>query len=137
MESDKRKDYPRVKKKMQAYVYLSRQIKHGTATLPLAPQHVVREIRKSGHVRPTQSVYSIAGQPVVNFRVLWLTKGIDRKEGLRRLARELDGPQGEASGLFWLTNESQYIDEPERMLESIWQKARNDEWRTLLRPKTP
>jgi hypothetical protein len=136
MESDKRKDFPRVKKKMAAYVNLLRQIKHGNATLPLAPQHVVRVLRQFGHVRPTQQVYSLAGQPVVNFRVVWIAKGADRKEGLRRLARELDGPQGEASGLFWFTHEAQYLDQPERMLESIWQKARNDERRTLLRQNT-
>ena len=136
MESDKRKDFPRVKKKMMAYVHLLRQIKHGSAKLPLAPHHVVREMRKSGHVRPTQWVYSLAGQPVVNFRVLWISKSADRKEGLRRLARELDDQLGEASGLFWYTNEAQYLDQPERMLESIWQKARNDERRTLLRQNT-
>jgi hypothetical protein len=137
MESDKRKDFPRVKKKKVAYVHLLRQIKRGTATLPLAPAHVVRAMRQTGHVRPTQSVYSLAGQPVVNFRVLWIAKGADRKEGLRRLARDLDDQLGEASGLFWYTNEAQYLDQPERMLEAVWQKARNDTWRALLDQNTP
>lgn len=137
VEADKRKDYPRVKKKMLAYVHLLRGVKHGTATLPLAPPHVVREMRKSGQVRSTQPVYSLAGQPVVNFRVLWVARGSDRKEGLRRLARDLDGPQGEASGLFWFTHEGHYLDEPERVLESIWQKGRNDVWRPLINLNTP
>jgi hypothetical protein len=136
-ESDKRKDFPRVKKKMTAYVHLLRQVKRGIATLPLAPQQVVREMRRSGQVRPTQPVYSLAGQPIVNFRVLWLSQGAERKEGLRRLARELDGQLGEASGLFWFTHEAQYRDQPERVLESVWQKARNDTWRALLTLKTP
>jgi hypothetical protein len=122
---------------MMAYVHLLRQIKHGNSSLPLAPQHVVREMRKSGQVRSTQPVYSLAGQPVVNFRVLWVARGVDRKEGLRRLARDLDGPQGEASGLFWFTNEAQYLDQPERVLESVWQKGRNDVWRPLLYLNTP
>jgi hypothetical protein len=137
MESDKRKDFPRVKKKMQAYVHLLRQIKRGNAGLPLAPAHVAREMRMSGQVRSTQPIYAIAGQPVANFRVLWVAKGADRKEGLRRLARDLDGPQGEASGLFWFTHEAQYLEEPKRVLESVWQKARNDVWRPLLRQITP
>jgi hypothetical protein len=136
-ESDKRKDYPRVRKKFIAYVHLLRQIKHGTATLPLAPHHVVRDMRRTGQVRSTQLVYSIAGQPVINFRVLWLAKGAERKEGLRRLARDMDGPQGEASGLFWFTHEAQYLDEPERVLETVWQKGRNDVWRPLLNQNTP
>jgi hypothetical protein len=137
IEADKRKDYPRVKKKMMAYVHLLRQIKHGTSPLPLAPGHVVREMRRTGQVRSTQPIYSLAGQPVVNFRVLWVGKGSDRKEGLRRLARDLDGPQGEASGLFWFTHEAQYLDEPERVLEAVWQKGRNDVWRPLINQNTP
>ena len=64
----------------------------------------------------------------MNFRVLWVARGSDRKEGLRRLARDMDGPQGEASGLFWFTHESQYLDKPERVLESVWQKGRNEVW---------
>jgi hypothetical protein len=137
IEADKRKDYPRVRKKFMAYVQLSRQIKHGNTTLPLAPPHMVREMRRTGQVRHTQTVYALAGQPVVNFRVLWVAKGVERKEGLRRLARDLDGPQGEASGLFWFTHEAQYLDKPEQVLESVWQKARNDTWRPLLGLKTP
>ena len=132
VESDKRKDYPRVRKKFIAYVHLLRQIKHGTATLATAPPHVVRELRRTGQVRTTKPVYSIAGEPIVNFRVLWVAKGVERKEGLRRLARDLDGPLGEASGLFWFTHEALYLDRPERVLESVWQKARNDTWRSLL-----
>ena len=60
VESDKRKDYPRVQKKMVAYVHLLRQIKRGTSPLPLAPGHVVREMRRTGQVRATQPVYSLA-----------------------------------------------------------------------------
>jgi hypothetical protein len=89
-------------------------------------------MRSTGQVRATQPVYTIAGQPIVHFRVLWVAKGAERKEGLRRLARDVDGPQGEASGLFWFTHEAQYFDQPERVLESVWQKARNDFWRPLL-----
>ena len=137
VESDKRKDYPRVLKKIIAYVHLLRQMKHGTATLPLASPHQLREMRSTGQVRAAQPVYLIAGQPLVHFRVLWVAKGVERKEGLRRLARDVDGPQGEASGLFWFTHEAQYIDQPERVLESVWQKARNDVWRSLLSMKTP
>jgi len=137
VESDKRKDYPRVRKKFIAYVHLLRQIKRGTASLPLAGPHVVREVRRTGQVRNTQTVYSLAGQPIVNFRVLWGARGAERKEGLRRLARELDGSLGEASGLFWFTHEAQYLDQPERVLESVWQKARNDTWRALLSQNTP
>jgi hypothetical protein len=133
VESDKRKDYPRVRKKIIAYVHLWRQIKHGTATLPLASPHVAREMRHAGRVRATQPVYTIAGQPIVHFRVLWVAKGAERKEGLRRLAHDLDSPQGEASGLLWFTHEAQYIDRPDRVLGPVWQKARNDTWRPLLR----
>jgi hypothetical protein len=132
MESDRRKDFPRVKKKMANYVHLLRQIKSGTAKLPLAPPHVLRELRALGQVQPTKQVYTIADQTVENFRVLWIAKGAERKEGLRRLARSLDSRHSEASGLFWFTHEFQYIDQPERMLEPIWQKARNDDWRQLL-----
>ena len=131
-ESDKRKDYPRVGKKMLAYVHLLRQIKAGTATLPLAPPHVVRQMQGTGQLRDGQRVSLLAGQPIVNFRVLWVAKGVERKEGLRRLARELGGPQGAAAGLMWLTHQTQYLDEPERVLGPVWQKARNDTWRTLL-----
>src|SRR5207245_8360793 len=103
VEADKRKDYPRVKAKFLAYVHLWRQIRQGIAQLPLAPPHLVREMRRNGHVRSDKPVYLIAGQPVVNFRVLWVAKGVERKEGLRRLAREVGGPQAEAAGLFWFT----------------------------------
>ncbi len=119
-------------RELLAYVHLWRQIKHGTATLPLAPPHVLREMRSTAKVRATQPVYLIAGQPIVNFRVLWVAKGAERKEGLRRLARDLGGPQGEASGLLWFTHEAQYIDQPERVLGPVWQKARNDTSRPLL-----
>ena len=131
-EADKRKDFPRVRKKMTAYVHLLRQMKAGTAKLPLAPPHVLRELHAVGQIRSSQRVYSLADQPITNFRALWLAKGAARKEGLRRLARGLDSPQGEASGLFWFTNEAQYFDQPERILEAVWQKARNDTWRQLL-----
>ena len=131
IEADKRKDYPRVRKKMMAYVHLLRQIKPGTAKLPLAPQHVVRDAH-AGQMRSSQRVYSLADQPILNFRVLWHAKGAARKEGLRRLARGLDSPQGEASGLFWFTNEAQYFDQPEQIFASVWQKGRNDTWRPLL-----
>jgi hypothetical protein len=132
LESDKRKDYPRVRKKMIAYVHLSRQIKRGTATLPTAPPHVLRELRQRGQIRATQRVYTFAGQPILNFRVLWVAKGVDRKDGLRREARDLEGPHSDAAGLLWFTHEAQYSDEPERVLGPVWQKARNDTWRTLL-----
>ena len=131
-ESDRRKDYPRVKKKFVAYVHLLRQMKNGTAKLPLAPPHVLRALHAVGQVRSPQRVYSLADQPITNFRVLWIAKGPERKEGLRRLARGLDSPQSEASGLFWFTHEAQYLAQPERILESVWQKARNDTWRSLL-----
>jgi protein involved in plasmid replication-relaxation len=73
-ESDKRKDYPRVGKKMLAYEHLLRQIKAGTATLPLAPPHVVRQMQRTRHLRDGQRVYMLAGQPIVNFRVLWVAR---------------------------------------------------------------
>jgi hypothetical protein len=132
VESDKRKDYPRVRKKLVAYVHLWRQIKDGTAKLPLAPPHVLRELRTTGQVRSPKPVYMIAGQPVMNFRVLWVAKGAERKDGLRRLARDLDGSQRESSGLFWFTDEPMYAAQPERVLGPVWQKARNDTWRALL-----
>lgn len=132
LESDKRKDFPRVRKKMIGYVYLSRQIKHGTASLPAAPAHVLRALRRRGQIRDRQCVYTLAGQPILNFRVLWVTKGADRKDGLRREARDLEGPHSDAAGLLWFTHEAQYSDEPERVLGPVWQKARNDTWRTLL-----
>ena len=102
------------------------------AKLPLAPPHVLRELRTTRQVRSQKPVYLIAGQPVQNFRVLWVAKGLDRKEGLRRLARDLDGSHGEASGLFWFCDEPMYAVEPERVLGPVWQKARNDTWRALL-----
>jgi hypothetical protein len=132
VETDKRKDGARVKDKMAAYVHLWRQIKQGTAKLPLAPPHVVRQLRSSGQLRDTRQVYMIAGQPVLDFRVLWVAKGRERMEGLRRLAREVGGPQGVAAGLFLFTHEGQYVNDPERVLAPIWQKARNDTWRELL-----
>ena len=132
VESDKRKDYPRVRKKFTAYVQLYRQIKHGSAKLPIAPPHILREMRTTGQIRSAKPVYTIAGQPVLNFRVLWVAKCVERKEGLRRLARDLNGPQGEGSGLFWFTHEPMYADQPEQVLGPVWQKARNDTWRTLL-----
>jgi hypothetical protein len=132
IEADKRKDYPRVRTKMMAYLHLWRQIKSGTASLPLAPAHVLREMRRTGQLRSRKPVYLIAGQPVQNFRVLWVAKGVERKEGLRRLAHDLEGPQGDAAGLFWFTDESQYLDTPERVLGPVWQKGRNDTWRALL-----
>ena len=131
-ESDRRKDFPRVRAKFIAYVHLWRQLRRGIAALPVAPPHVVREMRSTGQIPPAKPVYTIAGRPVMNFRVLWVAKGAERKEGLRRLARDLDGPQGEASGLFWFTHEAHYTDQPERVLEPVWQKARNDTWRPLL-----
>jgi hypothetical protein len=67
-----------------------------------------------------------------DFRVLWITKGIERKEGLRRLAREVGGPQEKAAGLFWFSNEGQSLGQPERVFAPIWQKAHNDTWRPLL-----
>jgi hypothetical protein len=136
LESDKRKDYPRVRKKIIAYVELSRQIKHGSASLPLASAHVLRELRWRGQVRPHQRVYTLAGQPIVNFRVLWVARGAERKDGLRRLARDLEGPHSAAAGLLWFTHEAQYLDEPERVLGPVWQKARNDTWRPLLTMQT-
>jgi hypothetical protein len=92
----------------------------------------VRDLRRSGQVRSDKPVYLIAGKPVVDFRVLWVAQGVERKEGLRRLAREVGGPQAEAAGLFWFTHEAQYLDQPERVLGPVWQKARNDTWRPLL-----
>jgi Replication-relaxation len=137
VEADKRRDFPRVKAKFQAYVHLWRQIRQGNAQLPRAPQHLVRDLRRSGQLRSDKPVYLIVGKPVVDFRVLWVAQGVERKEGLRRLAREVGGPQAEAAGLFWFTHESQYIDQPERVLGPIWQKARNDLWRPLLNDTTP
>jgi hypothetical protein len=137
IESDKRKDYPRVRAKMVAYLHLWRQIKSGTASLPRAPAHVLREIRRTGQLRSRKPVYVLAGQPVQHFRVLWVAKGVERKEGLRRLAHDLEGPQGDAAGLFWFSDESQYHDAPERILGPVWQKARNDVWRPLVHEKTP
>ena len=131
VESDKRKDYPRVRKKFIAYVHLWRQIKHGSATLPIAPPHVLREMRTTGQVRSQKPICTIAGQPVLHLRVLWVAKGAERKDGLRRLARDLDGSQGEASGLFWFTHEPMCADQPEQVLGPVWQKARNDTWRPL------
>jgi hypothetical protein len=122
---------------MIAYVHLLRQIRDGTATLPLAPPHVLRQLQHIGQVRASQRVYTLAGQPLVNFRVLWVAKGLERMEGLRRLARDLDGPQGEAAGLMWFTHQAQYIDEPERVLGPVWQKGRNDTLRPLLSDITP
>src|SRR5262245_1949252 len=58
-------------------------------------------------------------------------------ESLRRLARDLDGPQGEASGLFWFTHEHLYGEQPEQMLGPVWQKARNGTWRPLLGHRAP
>lgn len=132
IESDKRKDYPRVRTKMVAYVELCQQIKHGTARLPLAPRHVLRELRRTGQLRTQKPVYLIAGQPARHCRVLWVAKGPERMEGLRRLARDLGGPQSEAGGLMWFTHEGQYLAEPERVLGPVWQKARNETWRSLL-----
>jgi hypothetical protein len=132
LEADKRKDYPRVRKKMIAYERLLWQVKNGSASLPLAPPYMLRELHATRQVRSHKPVYLLAGQPVQNFRVLWLARGQERKEGLRRLARDLAGPQGEAAGLFWFTHESQYLHQPERVLGPIWQKARNDTWRPLM-----
>jgi hypothetical protein len=132
VEADKRRDFPRVKAKFLAYVHLWRQIRQGAAQLPLAPLSLVRDLRRSGQIRSEQRVYLIAGKPVADFRVLWVAQGLERKEGLRRLAREVGGPQGEAAGLFWFTHEAQYLDQPERVLGPVWQKARNDTWRSLL-----
>lgn len=137
IESDKRKDYPRVRAKLVAYLHLWRQIKSGTASLPLAPPHMVREMRRTGQLRVHTPVYLIAGQPVQNVRVLWVAKGRERKEGLRRLAHDLEGPQGDAAGLFWFTDEGQYCAEPEKILGPVWQKARNETWRPLLHEQTP
>jgi hypothetical protein len=137
IEADKRKDYPRVRAKMVAYLHLWRQIKSGTASLPRAPAHVLREMRRTGQLRSRKPVYLLAGQPVQNFRVLWVAKGVERKEGLRRLAHDLEGPQGDAAGLMWFTDEGQYCEEPEKILGPVWQKARNDPWRPLLNEKTP
>jgi hypothetical protein len=133
VETDRRKDSQRVQDKMVAYVHLWRQIRQGTAKLPLAPVHVVRQLRSSGQLRDKRPVYTIAGQPVLDFRVLWIAKGVERKDGLRRLAREVGGPQGVAAGLFLFTHEAQYSDDPERVFAPIWQKARNDEWRQLVK----
>jgi insertion element IS1 protein InsB len=132
LESDKRKDYPRVRKKMLAYVQLARQIKHGTARLPIAAPPVVRDLRRSRQVRPHQRVYALAGQPIVHFRVLWVAKGAERKDGLRQLARDLEGPHSAAAGLLWFTHEAQYLEEPARVLGPVWQKARNETWRQVL-----
>jgi hypothetical protein len=52
---------------------------------------------------------------------------------LARFAREVGGPQAEAAGLFWFTHETQYRDQLERVLGPVWQKARNDTLRPLLR----
>jgi hypothetical protein len=136
-EADKRKDYPRVGKKFVAYLHLLRQIKQGVATLPLAAPTVVREMRRAGQLRARQRVYAIAGQPITNFRVLWVAKGAERQTGLRRLARDLDGSTSEAAGLFWFTHEALYLDQAERVIEAVWQKARNDTWRPLLDNTTP
>ena len=125
VETDKRKDYPRVRKKFLAYLHLWRQIVQREKAQ--GHQRSVPVIRQA---RPP--VATIAGQPVRNVRVLWIAKGPERAAGLRRLARELDSPQEKASGLFWFTDESQYLDAPERVCEAIWQKARNDTWRPLL-----
>jgi hypothetical protein len=132
VETDRRKDAKRVQDKMIGYVHLWRQLRQGTAKLPLAPPHVVRQLRSSDQLRDTRQVYMIAGQPVLDFRVLWVAKGRERMEGLRRLAREVGGPQGVAAGLFLFTHEAMYAEEPERVLAPIWQKARNDTWRELL-----
>jgi hypothetical protein len=132
VETDRRKDHKRVKAKMTGYVHLWRQIRHGTAKLPLAPPHVMRELRRNGQLRDNRPVYTIAGQPVLDFRVLWVAQGVERMHGLRRLAREIGGPQGVAAGLFLFTHEAQYVNDPERVFEPIWQKARNDTWRELL-----
>jgi hypothetical protein len=61
-------------------------------------------------------VATIAGQPVWDMRVLWSAKGLERAAGLWRLALELDGAQEKSSGLFWFTDENQYLDAPERVL---------------------
>jgi hypothetical protein len=137
VEADKRRDFPRVRAKFLAYVHLWRQIRQGTAQLPRAPRHLVRDLRRSGQLRTDKPVYLIAGKPVIDFRVLWVAQGLGRMEALRRLAREVGAQQAEAAGLFWFTHEAQYINQPERVLGPIWQKARNDTWRPLLGHITP
>ena len=131
VEADKRRDYPRVKVKMLSYVHLWQQLKHGVTPLPRASKHLVQALRRRGQLRAEKPVFLIGDKPVIDFRVLWVTQGLERKEGLRRLAREVGGHHAEAAGLFWFTYQAQYLDEPERVLGPVWQKARNDTWRPL------
>jgi len=76
-------------------VHLLRQIKDGTGKAPArTPSCAAREMRTARQVRSPKPVYMIAGQPVMNFRVLWVAKGAERKDGLRRLARDAGWSSG-------------------------------------------
>jgi len=69
---------------------------------------------------------------IESFRVLTITTTEQRKENLRRRAKEADAKQA-GSGIFWFASEESYqLKEPETILKPIWQTPRDDAMHHLL-----
>lgn len=66
------------------------------------------------------------------FRVLTVTKSEARKENLRETTRQADDRQ-DGSLMFWFTARDRYdLEEPERVLQPVWQTPRDDQRHGLL-----
>lgn len=69
---------------------------------------------------------------IPNFRVFSVSQTEERKENMRRIARKANG-QENGSLMFWFCCEKSYsLENPESILESIWQTSKNDDWHHIL-----
>ena len=67
-----------------------------------------------------------------SFRVLTLTKSIQRAENLREVTKLADDRQ-EGTLMFWFTSEKNYrLEEPGSVLRSIWQTPVDDTRHSIL-----
>lgn len=67
-----------------------------------------------------------------NLRVLTITLTESRKENLRKAAKKAD-KRKQGSGMFMFSCEKSYsLDEPQRILDSIWQTPSGEPWQSLL-----
>jgi len=65
-----------------------------------------------------------------SFRVLTITLSQERKENLRRTARDVD-PEGRGRNLFWFACDRSYQARPQELLAAIWQTPADETLRSI------
>jgi len=68
------------------------------------------------------------GSPIKQMRVLTITRSEERKQNLRKVA---DQVSSQAKNLFWFICEKEYLGNPQRVFEPVWQTLEDDTLKSL------